>query len=176
MPTNVKDPKVVWRCEDCREKKGPTNCSFSKWVEGPQHTSAMVDTEVWSTQYQAVGREVQKQFGQKVYQGRITKWLPGSKDEWELWRIVYQDEDTENVDTHELVRMLKVHATQTEQKLGVEIMQAATKEEGINETLKDRTGAQENEKILQTRKPNTDSGQQIRKNVDHTKRNKKKKA
>jgi hypothetical protein len=55
-------------------------------------------------------------------------------------------------------------------------MHAATKEEGINETLKDRTGEQENEKTLQTRKPNTESGQRTRKNVDHTKRNRKKKA
>ena len=177
MPDNVKDPKVVWRCEDCHEKKGPTNCSFSKWMEGLKHTTAMVDTTVWSTQHQAVGREVQKRFGQQVYQGRITKWLPGSKDEWELWKIVYEDEDTEDVDTHELVRMLKVPATQTEQKpAGVDIMQAATKEEGVNETLEDRTVEQKKEKTLQTRKPNTDGGQRTRKNVDHTKRNRKKKA
>jgi hypothetical protein len=76
----------------------------------------------------ALGREVQKQFGQEVYQGRITRWPPGSKDERELWKIVYEDED---VDTHGLVRILKVPATQTEQKLGVEIMQAATKEKDI---------------------------------------------
>jgi hypothetical protein len=46
----------------------------------------------------------------------------------------------------------------------------------VNETLKDRTWAKENGKTLQTRKPNTDSGQGTRKNVDHTKRNRKKKA
>ena len=40
----------------------------------------------------------------------------------EMWKIVYEDEDTEDVDTHELVRILKVPATQTEQKLGVEII------------------------------------------------------
>lgn len=177
MPDNVKDQKVVWRCEDCQKKKGPTNCSFSKWVVGLKHTTAMVDTTVWCTQHQAVGREVQKRFGQQVYQGRITKWLPGSKDEWELWKIVYEDEDTEDVDTHELVKMLKVPATQTEQKsAGADIMQAATKEEGVNETLEDRTVEQKKEKTLQTRKPDTDSGQRTRKNVDHTKRNRKKKA
>ena len=47
-------------------------------------------------------------------------------------------------------------------------MQAGTKKEDINETLEDRTGEQNNEKTLQTRKPNTDSGQRTRKNVDHT--------
>ena len=177
MPDNVKDPKVVWRCEDCHEKKGSTNCSFSKWVEGLKHTTAMVDTAAWSTRHQAVGWEVQKQFGQQVYQGRITKWLPGSKDEWELWKIVYEDEDSEDVDTHELVRMLKVPANKTEQKpAGVDIMQAGTKEEDINETLEDRTGEQNNGKTLQARKPITDSGQRTRKNVDHTKRNRKKKS
>ena len=91
-------------------------------------------------------------------------------------KIVYEDEDTEDVDTHELVRMLKVHANKTEHKpAGVDIMQAATKQEDINETLEDRTGEQNNGKTLQTRKPNTDSGQRTRKNVDHTKRNRKKK-
>ena len=160
-----------------RKKKGPTNCSFSKWVEGLKHTTAMVDTAAWNTQHQAVGWEVQKQFGQQVYQGRITKWLPGSKDEWELWKIVYEDEDSEDVDTHELVRMLKVPANKTEQKpAGVDIMQAGTKEEDINETLEDRTGEQNNGKTLQARKPITDSGQRTRKNVDHTKRNRKKKS
>ena len=89
---------------------------------------------------------------------------------------MYEDEDTKDVDTHKLVRMLKVPATQTEQKLGVEIMQAATKEEGINETLKDRTGAHEKVKTRQTRKPSTNSGQRTRKNVDHTKRNRKNKS
>jgi hypothetical protein len=76
-----------------------------------------------------------------MYQGRITTWLPGSKDEWELWKLVYEDEDTEDVDTHELVRMLKVPTTQTEQALGAEVMQAVIKKEGRNGTLKDRTGA-----------------------------------
>ena len=103
MPTNVKDPKVIWRCEECLAKKGPTNCSYSKWVEELKHATVVVETEVWSTQHQAVGMEVQKQFGQELYQGRVTKWLPGTKDECELWKIVYEDDDTEDVDTHELV-------------------------------------------------------------------------
>ena len=85
MQTNVKDPKACGLdMRGLARKKSPTNCSFSKLVEGLTHTTAMVNTEVWSTQHQAAGREVQKQFGQEVYQGRIAKWLPGSKDEWEL--------------------------------------------------------------------------------------------
>ena len=71
---------------------------------------------------------------------------------------MYEDEDTEDVDTHELVRMLKVPANKTERKpAGVDIMQAATKQEDINETLEDRTGEQKNGTTLQT-KPNSDSG------------------
>ena len=60
---------------------------------------------------------------------------------------MYEDEDSEDVDTHELVRMLKVPTNKTEQKpAGVDIMQAGTKEEDINETLEDRTGEQNNGK------------------------------
>ena len=110
---------MIWRCEECLAKKGPTHCSYSKWVEELKHATVVVETEVWNTQHQAVGMEVQKQFGQELYQGRVTKWLPGTKDEWELWKIVYEDDDTEDVDTHELVKILKEPTTQTKQTLGV---------------------------------------------------------
>jgi hypothetical protein len=43
-----------------------------------------------------------------MYTGQIQKWLPGSKQECEceLWHIEYDDGDEEDVDTHDMVRML----------------------------------------------------------------------
>jgi hypothetical protein len=57
-----------------------------------------------------VGRTVAKRFGPKLYKGIITGWMPGTKQEWELWKVKYEDNDEEDLDTHELVGILQNEA------------------------------------------------------------------
>ena len=87
MPTNVRDDQVIWRCEECVAKKGDTGCSFARWVEGLSWAKVQGDADKWRVDHQYVGKQVIKQFGNKLYAGQIQKWMPGSKQEWEVWHI-----------------------------------------------------------------------------------------
>jgi hypothetical protein len=107
MPTNVRDAKVIWRCEECVRNKGPTDCSFARGVEGFDHKDIEGDTTVWRNDNPNVGRKVAKRFGTKLYKGTIIGWMPGTKQEWELWKIKYEDNDEDYLDTHELVGILQ---------------------------------------------------------------------
>ena len=87
---------------------------------------------------------------------------------------MYEDDDTEDVDTHELVKILKEPATQTKQTLGVGVSQADNKEANNQQPTTDINIKQKNDTQLQPEDLNTDTPQRRRKNVDHTKRNRKK--
>ena len=92
-----------------------------------------------------------------------------------MWKIVYEDDDTEDVDTHELVKILKELTTQTKQTIGVGVSQADTKEADNQQPTTDINIEQENGTQLQPNDLNTDTPRRRRKNVDHTRRNRKKK-
>jgi hypothetical protein len=73
------------------------------------------DKNKWKIDRPYVCKPVIKQFGNKLHAGQIQKWLPGSKQEWELWKMNYDDGDEEDVDTHDImVHMLVGHVTNPE--------------------------------------------------------------
>jgi hypothetical protein len=112
VPTNVRDDKVIWRCEVCVEKNGDTGCSFARWVEGLSwETTVQGDADKRREDHPYVGKQVIKQFGNKLYAGKIQKWMPGTKQEWELWHIQYTDGDEEDVETHDLIRIVMENST-----------------------------------------------------------------
>jgi hypothetical protein len=151
MPNNVRDEKVIWRCEECVRNKGHTDCSYTTWVEGFEHKEVEGDTTVWREDNPNVGRPVTKRFGTKLYKGIITRWMPGTKQEWELWTVKYEDNDGEDLDTHELVRILQ-NVTKNTESLG------QTKMKKVTGTVMD-----------------TEQTKITRRGTDNTKRNQKKK-
>ena len=83
------------------------DCSYSRWVEGFNHEEIEGGSTVWRNDNPNVGRPVTKRFGTKLYKGIITRWMPGTKQEWELWTVKYEDNDEEDLDTHELLSILE---------------------------------------------------------------------
>jgi hypothetical protein len=154
MPTNVRDVKVIWRCEECVKNKGQTGCSYARWVEGFDHKETEGDTAVWRVDNTNVGRQVEKRFGTKIYKGIITNWMPGTKQEWELWKVKYEDGDEEDLDTHELLGILQ---KETKKRAATESQRQPRKKK-----------ATETDKASEPRKI-------TRRGTDNTKRNQKKK-
>jgi hypothetical protein len=154
MPTNVREAKVIRRCEECVSNKGQTDCSFTRWVEGFDHKEIEGNIAVWRDDNPNVGRLVAKRFGTKLYKGIITGWMPGTKQEWELWNVKYEDNDEEDLDTHGLVG----------------ILQNETKKRAATETLR-----QPKTKKVTGTVNGSEPTKLTRRGTDNTKRNQKKK-
>ena len=49
MPNNVQETRVIWRCQECIEEKGPARCSFATYpirkqtVESKQKLTTQID-------------------------------------------------------------------------------------------------------------------------------------
>ena len=104
MPTNVRHKMVVWRCACTNEHDIP--CARATWVAEHKHENATLEEDEWTNDHPWVGRKVTKQFGEDMYRGTITGWMPNSKTEWELWKIRYDDEDEEDLEIIELLDIL----------------------------------------------------------------------
>ena len=109
MPTNVRHQEVVWRCQNCVNTEGNTECRVAKWADGHRQKHDEKLKDEWNNQHSWVGKTVEKMFDSAMYTGTITHWLPDSKTEWELWRIHYEDGDMEELDILELLPILKDH-------------------------------------------------------------------
>ena len=94
----------------CGKERGH-GMQLCKMGEGLSWAKVQGDADKWRVDHPYVGKQVIKQFGNKLYAGHIQKWMPGSKQEWELWHIKYEDGDEEDAETHDLVRIVVDNST-----------------------------------------------------------------